>query len=142
METAALAQGEAQRQPVVLPRPGGGEFRAKGEVGADVEEAIAQRGEHHALGEGAGARRVEHRGVAREADAQRRLRAGRAGGGEQQREKGEVFHERPPSTDRICPVIQSDFGSQKNSAACAMSSALPSRRRWTEARSRACPSSP
>ncbi len=50
--------------------------------------------------------------------------------------------DRPPSTDRICPLIQEAWSLTRNSTAWAMSSGVPRRRTWMDSTSRFCPSGP
>lgn len=51
-------------------------------------------------------------------------------------------YERPPSTDKICPVIQAACSLARNTTAVAMSCAEPRRRVWMPCTSRAWPSAP
>ena len=72
----------------VRPLPLGGELRDDVELGADVEELVAQRAKDNAAGEGPGHARVEHVGIVGKSDAQRLRRASLAGSRQEQAQTG------------------------------------------------------
>jgi hypothetical protein len=77
IELLAVVEGDAgaqlhrQRLVVGRPLPARRELRHHVELLVDVDQLVAQAGEHDAADEGARQRRVEHIGVLGEADAQR-----------------------------------------------------------------------
>ena len=75
VEGHAAAQLDGQRLVVGRPFVAGRELRHDVQLLVDVEQLVAQRGEHDAADEGARQRRIEHVGVFGQADAQRLRRA-------------------------------------------------------------------
>ena len=71
------------------PLVAGGELGHDLEIGRDVEELVADRGEDEAAGVGAADRGVERVGIVVEADAQDALRGGGAGGEHHDRDQRE-----------------------------------------------------
>jgi hypothetical protein len=84
VERHAGAQLHRQRLVVGRPFPARRQLRHDGELLVDVDQLVAQCGEHDAADEGARQRGVEHVGVLGQADAQG-LRGGGRRGGQQQR---------------------------------------------------------
>ena len=84
----------------VRPLPLGGELRDDVELGADVEELVAQRGKNDAAGEGPGHARVEHVGIVGKSDAQGLRCAGWAGN---RQEQAQAYEEGFPARHQSVP---------------------------------------
>ncbi len=97
VELDALAQLDGDRLAVLGGLVRQRQLRHDVELVVDVEQLVAQRGEHDAADVGARQRRIEHVGVLGQADAQRRLRQGRRRTGQQnsrrRNRKTEPVHE-------------------------------------------------
>ena len=97
----ALAQLHDEALVVVDPLPLGRELRHDVELGADVDELVAERGEDDAADIGARQGRVEDVGVFGEPDPQRRLRRSRAG--------AEAPRSAAPPPKCVCIIQSSQF---------------------------------
>ncbi len=89
VERDAPTQLHHEALVAVRPLPLGGELRDDVELGADVEELVAQRGKNDAAGEGSGHARVQHVGIVGKSDAQGLRCAGLAGSRQEQAQTGE-----------------------------------------------------
>ncbi|CUJ99094.1 Uncharacterised protein [Achromobacter xylosoxidans] len=94
MEQRVFAQLEGQHLVVRVERPRGGQLRHEVQLGIDVHQLVAQRGEDDAADVGAGAVRVQHVRIFLQADAD--VLGARGAGGQRQHAgaegHGQAFH--------------------------------------------------
>ena len=128
MEPAIGAERQPQRAALILPGPGGREFGPEREIRRHIQQPVAQRRENHTIDERTGARRVQRIRISPQADTQGLPERRKGQRGSHQEKRRHAHHERPPSTERICPDTQSEAGSAKKSTALEMSSGRPGRR--------------